>query len=209
MSTASVTRGDRRAGEESDLALVRRVQAGDTAALGVLYERYRRVVYRTALAITRDERIAEDVLQECFVRLYTYAYAVDVERPLLGWLYRVTVHLAYDHIPSRRWREAALALDEILEWLTNLPSAFPLPEHEAEERDMAQMVRELIAALPASHQVVIVLFYLENMPLEAIAEVLELPVGTVKSRLHYARARLRDMLSRRQRPVPEMTYEFT
>ena len=70
-------------------------------------------------------------------------------------------------------------------------------------------VREVVAALPAPHRAVVVLFYMETLSLEEIAGVLDLPVGTVKSRLHYARERLREMVLRRQRPLPEMTYEFT
>jgi RNA polymerase sigma-70 factor (ECF subfamily) len=71
------------------------------------------------------------------------------------------------------------------------------------------MVRDVVDELPAMHRAVIVLFYVENLPVVEIADVLDLPVGTVKSRLHYARERLRVALSRRQRSVPEMTYEFT
>ncbi len=80
-----------------DLLLIRKLQAGEMEALGTLFERYSTAVYRTALAITRDERAAEDILQECFLRMYTYAASIDPKRPLRPWLYRVTVNLAYDH----------------------------------------------------------------------------------------------------------------
>jgi RNA polymerase sigma-70 factor, ECF subfamily len=189
--------------EES--AWVRRLQQGEMAALGHLFETHKALVYRTALAITRDERVAEDVLQECFIRLYTYADSVDAARPLRPWLYRVTVNLCYDW-SSRR---SVKPLDDVLEWLSGLTSSFPAPERRAEEQETSGMVREVVAALPPLHRAVVVLFYMENLPIEEIADVLELPVGTVKSRLHYARERLREMLLRRQRPVPEMTYEFT
>ncbi|HRT31805.1 MAG TPA: sigma factor-like helix-turn-helix DNA-binding protein, partial [Anaerolineae bacterium] len=66
-----------------------------------------------------------------------------------------------------------------------------------------------IADLPSSHRAVVVLFYIEELPLDEIARILDLPVGTVKSRLHYARERLREALIQRQRPVPELQYEFT
>jgi RNA polymerase sigma-70 factor (ECF subfamily) len=170
-----------------------------------LFERYKALVYRTALAITRDERAAEDILQECFVRLYTYAASVDANRPLKPWLYRVTVNLSYDWSAKKPLQ----AIDDILEWLTGLPGAFPAPDRKAEEQETLKMVREVVAQLPPPHRAVIVLFYMENLSLDEIADVLDLPVGTVKSRLYYARERLRDMLERRQRPVPEMTYEFT
>jgi RNA polymerase sigma-70 factor (ECF subfamily) len=186
--------------------LIRRLQCGDLAALGELYEWYKDTVYRTALAITRDEHAAEDILQECFVRLYHYAASVDVERPLKPWLYRVVVNLSYDWFSRKPTLQP---LDDVLEWLSELSNVFPAPDHKTEERELHRMVRDVIAELPTSHQAVVVLFYQENLSLEEIAEVVDLPVGTVKSRLHYARKRLRDALAQRQRSVPEMMYEFT
>jgi RNA polymerase sigma-70 factor (ECF subfamily) len=186
--------------------LIRRLQNGDLAALGELYELFKDVVYRTALAITRDKHAAEDILQECFVRLYHYAGSIDVERPLKPWLYRVVVNLSYDWFSRKPTLQP---LDDVLEWLSGLPGVFPSPDHKAEERELHKMVRDVIKELPMSHQAVVILYYLENLSLEEVAEVVELPVGTVKSRLYHARKRLRDALAQRQRPVPEMTYEFT
>lgn len=199
---------DRAGGEAPDVSeseLIRRLQHGELKALGALFERYQHLVYRTALGVTRDERAAEDILQECFVRLYTYAASVDADRPLRPWLYRVTVNLAYDWASMR----SPQPLDDILEWLSGLAGAFPAPDRRAEEKESLRMVREVVAELPPLHRAVVVLFYMEDLSLEEISQVLDLPIGTVKSRLHYARARLRDMLLQRQRPVPEMTYEFT
>jgi RNA polymerase sigma-70 factor (ECF subfamily) len=188
-----------------DAHLIRKLQQGNLKALGNLFTAHKDMVYRTALAITRDKRTAEDILQECFVRLYTYAASVDTERPLKPWLYRVTVNLSYDWSATKPTQP----LDEVIEWLTGLPDAFPSPDGKAEEREMLGMVRQVIEELPTLHRAVIVLFYLENLPLEEIAQVLELPVGTVKSRLYYARERLRKALKRRDQTVPEMKYEFT
>jgi RNA polymerase sigma-70 factor (ECF subfamily) len=186
--------------------LIRRLQRGDLAALGELYELFKDNVYRTALAITRDEHAAEDILQECFVRLYHYAASIDTERPLKPWLYRVAVNLSYDWFSRKPMLQP---LDDVLEWLSGLSSVFPAPDRKTEERELHRMVRDVVAELPMSHQAVVVLFYQENLSLEEVAEVVDLPVGTVKSRLHHARKRLRDALAQRQRPVPEMTYEFT
>ncbi|MBN2007638.1 MAG: sigma-70 family RNA polymerase sigma factor [Anaerolineae bacterium] len=186
--------------------LIEQLQKGDLKALGELFERYRNLVYRTAFAIIRDERAAEDVLQECFVRLYTYADSIDSNRPLEPWLYRVTVNLAYDWSTKK---SRGQSIDEVLEWLSGLPGGFPPPDHKTEEKEMLSMVQDVIAKLAPSHRAVIVLFYMENLSVDDIANVLELPVGTVKSRLHYARERLRESLEKRQRPVPEVAYEFT
>ncbi len=189
-----------------DSLLIERLQAGDLEALGELYTRYKDVVFRTALATTRDQRVAEDILQECFVRLYTYVNTVDPQRPLKPWLYRVTLNLVYDWSAKTHWTQP---IEDLLEWISSLPGAFPTPDHETEDQEMINLVRAVIADLPPSHRAVVVLFYMENQPVEEIGRILELPVGTIKSRLHYARERLRKALARRQRPVPELSYEFT
>jgi RNA polymerase sigma-70 factor (ECF subfamily) len=189
-----------------DSLLVTRLQEGDLEALGELYTRYKDLVYRTALAITHNVHAAEDILQECFVRLNTYATTIDGERPLKPWLYRVTLNLAYDWSSQRRWTQP---VDDVLEWLSGLPTPFTSPDRKTEERETARLVREVIDTLPPAHRSVVVLFYLESLPMEEIGRILDLPLGTVKSRLYYARERLRKALTQRQRPVPEMSYEFT
>ncbi len=189
-----------------DSVLIKRLQEGDLEALGELYEEHKSLVYRTALTITHNEHAADDILQECFVRLHTYAASVDSERPLKPWLYRVTLNLAYDWSSKSRWTQT---VDDVVEWLTDLPSPFPAPDVRTEEEETSKLVREVIKELPPSHRSVVVLYYLENLSLEEIGKILELPCGTVKSRLYYARERLRKALIRRQRPVPEMSYEFT
>lgn len=187
-------------------SLIQRLQRGDLNALGQLYEQYKDLVYRVALAATRDHRAAEDILQECFVRLYTYAKTIDTNRPLEPWLYRVTLNLVYDWSAKIRWTQP---VEDLLEWVSGLPSMFPSPDHRTEEQETAALIREVVANLPTSHRAVVTLFYLEDLPLEEIARILDLPVGTVKSRLHYARERLREVLIKCQRPVPELRYEFT
>ena len=124
-------------GGSPDAHLIRKLQQGNLQALGALFTTYKDMVYRTALAITRDKRTAEDILQECFVRLYTYASSVDTKRPLKSWLYRVTVNLAYDWSSTKPMQP----LDEVLEWLSGLPGSFPSPDGKVEEKEMMEMVR--------------------------------------------------------------------
>ncbi len=190
----------------NDSTAIRRLQQGDRQALGWLYDRYRMAVYRTALAMTQDESVADDILQEAFIRLYTYAASVDPERPLRPWLYRVTLNLVRDW--SRK-RVFGRSVDDLLEWFSALAAPVASMEAEIERDEVIALVRQVIETLPQAHREVVVLFYLEELPIELIAETLEIPAGTVKSRLHYARRKLREVLRRRQRGVPELAYEFT
>ena len=187
-------------------SLIVAVQRGELEALGELYRQYQQLVFRTALAATNDARVAEDILQECFIRLYRYAGSIDTERPLRPWLYRVTLNLVYDWSARKHHHQP---LDEILEWFQGFVAAFPAPDRQAEEKETIQLVHRVIDELSPAQQKVVVLFYLEDISVEEISEILTIPTGTVKSRLYYARRQLRKELLRQQRPVPEVSYEFT
>jgi len=186
--------------------LVAHVREGDLEALGELYKRYKTQVYRTALAITHDERAAEDILQDAFLRVYTYADRIDETVPLGPWLYRVTVNLSYSwtNRVKRWWHFFQDTLDR---W------ALPVhnhPEALAEDQEWRQVLQQAVDALPSTHRVVVILHYLEGLSLKEIADIVNAPEGTVKSRLHYARESLRKaILEREHRLVPEVAYDFT
>lgn len=187
----------------SDAPYILRLQAGDLDALGELFDRYRLVVYHTALAITRDPDVADDILQDAFLRLHTYAASVKPELPLAPWLYRVTINLSYTWFSRRRW---LAPLDEFLEKL--IGPARQHPEPAAEQRDTHEAMQHAIDTLPFNQRVVIILHYLNDLSLQEIAEIMKCPVGTVKSRLYYARESLRQKLEG-SAFSPEVAYEFT
>ena len=192
--------------QHADGQLVVRLREGDLESLGELYERYNTLVYRTALAITCDERAAEDILQDAFLRVYTYADRINETVPLGPWLYRVTVNLAYSWTSrvKRWWHTLQDTFDNLA-----LPPQYH-PEAVAEEQEWRRLLQQAIDALPPRHRVVIILHYLEGLSLKEIAYVIDAPEGTVKSRLHYARERLRKaLLEQERRLVPEVAYDFT
>jgi RNA polymerase sigma-70 factor, ECF subfamily len=187
-----------------DTPLIQKLQAGDLDALGLLYDQYRLTVYRTALAITRDPEAAEDILQDAFLRLHAHADQVNSELPLTPWLYRVTVNLSYTWVTRRnRWR---VPLEDFMDQL--IGPAKNNPEPAAERRDEQRLMQRAIDTLAFSQRVVIVLYYMNNLSLQEIADILGCPVGTVKSRLHYGRVNLRELLNT-DAQAPEVQYEFT
>lgn len=192
--------------QHTDGRLVVRIRDGDLEALGELYERYKSLVYRTALAITFDERAAEDILQNVFLRAYSYADRLDETVTLGPWLYRVTVNTAYTW--TNRVKRWLYLLQDTLDRLVSSSQWYP--EATAEEQEWQQMIQRAIDALPPHHRVAIVLHYLEGLSLQEIAHVTEVPEGTVKSRLHYARGKLKKAIREQERRlVPEVAYDFT
>lgn len=172
------------------LALVR-LQAGDLDALGDLFDQYYIHVYRTAVAITRDPDSADDIAQDCFLRLHQYAARIDPLLPVSPWLYRVTVNLCYNWITRQRNRK--ISLDGLVERL--MMPATNAPDRLAEVNETRARIRAAVATLHIHQQIVVVLHYMNGLSVEDIAETLEIPIGTVKSRLYYARENLRRQLS--------------
>lgn len=170
-----------------DSQLIEQVRAGDGRAFEALYEKYKAPVYRTALAVTGDPAVAEDLLQECFLRLHAHVDHLSGDMPLSPWLHRVTVNLAYNYLARRR--RSHRVLRQL--WENRAERSVPSLDAVAERADLSERIGAALAHLSPEHRLVVVLFYLNEFSLEEIAYILDCPVGTVKSRLYYARQRLR------------------
>jgi len=174
----------------SDAELVLQVQLGSLNELGVLYDRHRQLVYRTLVAVTGDPEVASDLLHDVFLRLHRFIDRVDTTRPLEPWLYRMSTNLAYTWMKrNRKWLHP---LDDMSEWLGSSGKNSPLDL--VERQDDLDRIQQALSTLSLSQRVVVVLYYLNDLSLQEISEILEIPVGTVKSRLHYGRQALRKKL---------------
>lgn len=187
----------------SDLELVQQLQAGSLEALGELYDRYRQMVFRTGLAITGDQEAANDLLQDVFLRLHRFAGRIDPVRPLEPWLYRMTANLAYTWVKrNQRWLRP---LEDLADWLAG--TVRNLPYEQAEQNDEWHEVQRALSALPLPQRVVVVLYYLNDLSLQEVADILDVPLGTVKSRLHYGRRALKQSLGFEDDKLRDLTYE--
>jgi len=174
-----------------DAELVSRIQEGDSQAFAALYDRYKRRLFRTALAITDDQGAAEEVLQDCFLKAYRSLSRIDCSAPLGPWLHRIVVNLSYNWVVKRRsW---FVSVEEMIDRLVAAPQVWP--EHAYERKELHRRLHEAINSLKIHHRLVVILFYLQGFSLTEIAYVLECPVGTVKSRLHHARKTLKKELA--------------
>ncbi len=189
--------------ETGDGALIERLRNNDLDALGTLFDRYYPQVYRTAVAITHEPAVAEDLAQDCFLKLHHYANRIDTNLPLAPWLYRVTVNLAYTWISRRKKRR--VSLEALVDQLMT-PSGHA-PDQLAEHAEIQEQVRRAVQALHFNQRVVVVLHYLSGQSLDEIADILDCPVGTVKSRLYYARENLRRQLGDASR-VTEVAHGY-
>jgi len=191
--------------DQGDLQLILKLRQGDLEALGGLYDRHRLLVYRTALAITGDTEAAADLLHDTFLRLYRFGHRIDPTRPIEPWLYRMTANMAYTWVKRRgRWHQA------LREMADRLSREYPASPSQQVERNEAWLeIRRALQAISPEKRVVVVLYYLNDLPISEIAEILDLPLGTVKSRLHYGRQALKQQLGLDGQLVPRVGYEAT
>lgn len=191
--------------EQEDRHLVFRLQDGDLEALGDLYDRHRSLVYRTALTITSDPEAAADLLQDVFLRLHRFAHRIDPERPIQPWLYRITANLSYTWMKRRsRWLRF---LHEMSDWVSR--ERRPSVQRQVELDEEIRWVQQAVASLPLPQRVVVALYYVNDLSLKEISETLDIPVGTVKSRLYYGRSVLKKKLGLRPEMVLEVLYELS
>lgn len=186
----------------SDVDLVRLALEGQLRAFETLYERHSASVFRTIQAVVRDRGMAEDVLQESFVRAYRNLQRVDqTVDSLAPWLHRIALNLAYNKATRQK------SFLPGLELMANLLASPRLaPDHLAEFAELRHAVWEAVDKLDDKYRMVIVLYYLQEQSLGEIAEQMDIPLGTIKSRLYYARQLLKTTLSQDRRVAHLVAY---
>jgi len=181
----------------ADGELVERLRDGDPAAARSLYERYGRAILRFALAMTGCRETAEDIVHDTFVELMRRPPRFEPERgPFVAYLYGIARHRLTRHLRGMAPPGDAPAEtgSETLP-MQAAPVTFDSAEDEVSREQLIERVRAAIFELPPVHREVIVLCELEELSYQIAAEVLECPIGTVRSRLHRARALLAARLS--------------
>jgi RNA polymerase sigma-70 factor (ECF subfamily) len=181
---------------EPESALIRRVHDGDVAAFGALVTKYMRPAYYSALGLVGSREDALDLSQEAFARAFRARHRIDPARPFYAWYYTILRRLCFNWLRDRRAERAGL--DLAAPWLEALAAAQASdPARDAEARETRRRVAAALARLGEGDREVLVLKEFEGLKYREIAERLDIPIGTVMSRLYTARARLADALEAR------------
>ncbi len=193
----------------SDMDVVRRVRAGETALFEILMRRHNQRLYRVARAIVKDDSEAEDVMQEAYVNAYTHLHQFAERAQFSTWLTRIAVHEALARIrKSARLTE----LDEDAEVGEQDVGTFTLlnrtPEQQASNAELRALLEAAVEAMPQAYRVVFVLREVEGLNTAETADVLGVTEETVKTRLHRGRALLREELFQRAGIATSYAFEF-
>ena len=180
-----------------DADVIRGALAGDQRACRDLVQRYQRQVFSVILRVIRRREDAEDLTQETFVRMFRALDRYDPERPFTAWLFTIATRLAIDHLRRRRVPTVSLTVSEpgsTEERTLDVEDSGPGPEQITSNIEEERRAQSLIDTLPEHYRIVVLLRHQQDLSYEEIAEALNLPLGTVKARIHRARALLRDRI---------------
>ena len=186
----------RTAARAEDVGLIDRALKGEGSAFESLFEKYREKVYRVVYGYIHDKDDALDVTQEAFIKAFKNLPGFERESGFYTWLTRIAINLAID-FRRRRARKKVVALEDYMDPEAKVggASGAPDPERRLEEKELRERYFEALEQLSEKHRTVFLLHTVEGMAYKEIASSLDISIGTVMSRLHYARKRLQELLA--------------
>lgn len=186
------------AAEPSDEQLLTEYRQGDRASFTRLMQRYQRELYHFLVRFLGDRAAAEDVFQETFLQVHQSASQFDPTRRFRPWLFTIAANKARDLIRSQARRptnplQASISSDEESgEFIDLMEAASTLPGEPMEREELQQQVQKTVMSMPEHLREILLLSYFHQFPYKQISDILDIPLGTVKSRLHAAVAYFAD-----------------
>lgn len=181
------------AATKEDQALMRRFADGQEDAFQELVDKYKNSLYSFLRRFLNQQELVEDVFQETFIQLYISRNSFDIERPLRPWLFTIAANKARDALRKiQRKNEMNLgpiadsgdiSIDDVFNSITSMETT---PYDEITKEETMKRVRQIVAEMPENLREILILAYFEQFSYKHIAQILSIPIGTVKSRLHTA-----------------------
>ena len=195
------------ASEVQDTDLVKRAQNGDARAFDTLVTRYRGRVYSMTYHLVQNESDAWDLAQDAFIKAWRALPQFKLDSSFYTWLYRIAHNCAYDWLRKRKIDSAGEFDDNRVDHQPDptaeaVPHAFARPDKAMANAELGSRIRSAVARLSEEHRTAILLREVEGMQYDEIAKVMETSIGTVMSRLFYARKKLQELLKDVYEPEP-------
>ncbi|MDL4841255.1 RNA polymerase sigma factor SigW [Aquibacillus rhizosphaerae] len=179
--------------------IIKQVKKGDQSAFEDVVTFYQNKVYQICFRVIGNAHEAEDLAQETFIRAYVNIHSFDDKRKFSTWLYRIATNISIDRIRKKKpdyFLDAEVKGTDGLDMYSQLPAEQLLPEEEVESLELQSYIQQEIMQLPTKYRSVIALRFVDELSLAEISEILSIPVGTVKTRIHRGREALRKRLRR-------------
>ncbi len=175
----------------SDEVLIEQWRRGQEQAFSVLVNRYRKEVFHYLTRLAGSPTAADDVFQETFLQVHLSIDSFDTNRQFRPWLFTIATNKARDYLRRNRRRDASslsaqVGQDQRQAYVDLMKADVPIPLEDVQEQETRQLVRQTVAALPDPLREVLLLAYFHQFSYKQIAQMLSVPLGTVKSRLHTA-----------------------
>ena len=185
---------------KEDLKLIKRCKRGEEAAFSLLLARYRSAIYGLSLRMVRNPEDARDMAQEVFIKVFSLLDRYDEAYAFSSWIFRIATNHCIDHL--RRNRVHFMSIEghtssDGEEMEMQLPSKGPRPDQIIERNEAMVKLDEVVSELPPHYKAIILLRHDQELSYEEIATILDLPLGTVKARIHRARAMVQQILKSR------------
>jgi len=177
--------------------LVQRAQEGDSEAFSELVLSHQQFAYNVALRAVNNNQDAEDIVQEAFVRVWKSLAKFRMEARFKTWLYRIVMNLCYNQLPRLRKEPERLDEHQESQW-NNDNGQMGDPVGSLESKEILDLVQRQIQNLPSQYQIMLLLRFQENCSYAEISEIMDLPLGTVKTGLFRARKRLKEAVTQVQ-----------
>lgn len=179
--------------------IIRRCKQGDLSAFNELVKRYEKLVYNFAYRLTNNYDDANDIAQEALIRVFSAIKSFRGDASFTTWIYRITTNVFLDERKRAR-AHPHTSLDEHVELeessiVRQIEDPAPQPLAQIEEKEVGNILNNAVSSLPEYQRTMVVLYHTEQKSYEEIAEIMNLPIGTVKSRLNRARLALKEILS--------------
>lgn len=186
--------------QRTDDALMILLQEGDTSAFDVLVQRHQSALIGFFLKNTRDLHLSEDLTQETLLKLYNQAWDYLPLGRFRAWMYRIARNLLIDDVRRRSHDALVRAVkgraEDESDALARLAADLKEPAEKAEKRELERMLNELLAEIPDEQRQTVTLHYYAGLSLSDVAEIMEVPLATCKSRLRLAREKIEERLRR-------------
>ena len=176
---------------------INEVLKGDQNAFEEIVTLFQHRLYQVCYRMLGNAQEAEDISQEAFVRAYINIHTFDQKRKFSTWIFRIATNLCIDRIRKKKpdyYLDANVPGTDGLNMYSQIAATDELPEDEVERMELQQRIHYEIGRLPDKYRSVIILRYIEELPLQEIGDILDLPLGTVKTRVHRGREVLRKQM---------------